>query len=79
MSVPRGPRSGSHKTGHGRICGRQPCLPCLTPLGMESPFSREHELSREQIVCMIELPQDVDSMLRLALFLTPEEEMAGEL
>ncbi len=48
-------------------------------LGMELPFSGERELSWEPLGCMIELPQDVNSAQRLALRLTPEEEMAGEL
>ncbi len=50
-------------------------------LRMESPFSGECELSREHIGCTIEDvdDQDVDGALRLALHLTPKEEMAGEL
>ncbi len=81
VSVPRGPRSGSHTTG--LVGGKQVYLsfPESTPdqpdhLRMESPFSGECELSWEHIGCTIELPRDVDGRQRLAPRLTPEEEMA---
>ncbi len=48
-------------------------------LGMESPFSRERELSWEHVGCTIELPWNVDGTQRFEPRLTLEDEMAGEL
>ncbi len=84
-SMPRGPRSGSHTTGRGRTHGRQPGLPELPRIDSRTAGSSWDGVAILQGTWAVVRAHRLYDWgppgcgQRLALRLTPEEEMAGEL